>query len=99
MALVVGRTPLVGLRVAVLGGQLGRRPQVLFDRGLPPEGVLRLHAAEVGGADSREPDADVDDRAGGPHDVAAGRGDGPVPGSALDLLIRTADTGADRDPD
>ncbi len=57
MALVVGRTTLVGLGVALLGRGLRRGGEVLLGGALAGQRLLGVRGAEVGGADGGQADA------------------------------------------
>src|SRR4051812_9721934 len=100
VALVVHRTALVRGRRAVLGREPTRLREVRLRRLLAAQEVLRLDRREVRGADRGQPDPDVGDRVATvqPQGGTGGR-HRPVTDPTLDLLVRAAAAGADREPD
>src|SRR5215831_12656227 len=86
--LVIGRSPLVALRLAPICRKLRRSCDRAVGGLLPAEPLFGVGSAEVGRADSREPDAHLTDRVAFEHDIAARSRDGPVTSASFDLLIR-----------
>src|SRR5436190_4895870 len=94
MALVIDRATTVGARRTVLGRDLARLREQLVRRRLAAQELLS--AVEVYGRhpDRAQGDAGVGDRASiDPHSRRS-RGNGPVAGATLHLLVRAAHTWA-----
>src|SRR6266849_2220080 len=99
MALVVDRSATVGARRAILRSDLARLREQLVGRGLAAEQLLGPGEVNRRHPDRAEPDADVRDPATVDPDGRRRRGDGPVPGATLHLLVRATRPRAYRQTD
>src|SRR5262245_45876505 len=99
MALVVGRSPLIGDRGALLGGEVAGQLDGRLVGGATPYRGLGRRGTEVRRVDRGEADAHLRDRVAVEPDRDAGGGDRPVADPALDLLVGAAATGPNGDAD